>query len=453
MKNINFNKLSIIACLISIFALINSNAVAQNCTDLELLANQSTFSKDSYAITNYNGETYIGGWIEMKKIVNDTYVDIPEVGFSAGGGSIRGMKEINNRLYFWGWGIIVNGTNTNLGYYDGTNFVALPFIASSNKDIWNVIGYTNNNLIAVGDFDGTPAYDLYVFNDAGIVGNLGGIAGTTGYSGIRESLYYNGHLFIAGIITQAAGTSVYRMAHYNGTSWDNMGVNNLNSTAQTASDFYISALFPYDNDQIIVSGYFNKIGGATTNLIALYNFNTGAWSSFQAPAIVQDFEIYKGTLYAGTKNGIWRYNTIDAGWDEINATSRVYDMEVSSDGLFMQCVSGGNTFYLANGSAFTNEPIKFSCQSIVSIGDNKTDELAISIYPNPASNLINISGLDNTQNFELEIIDVNGRVVKKYAAISNNASLNISSLQSGVYFLQFSNSKERFVRRLIVSVK
>ena len=445
------NKLSIIACLISIFALINSNANAQNCTDLELLANQSTFSKNSYAITNYNGETYIGGWIEMKKIVNDTYVNIPDVSFSAGGGSIRGMKEINNRLYFWGWGIIVNGTNTNLGYYDGTNFVALPFIASSNKDIWNVIKY-NNNLIAVGDFDGTPAYDLYVFNDAGIVANLGGITSTTGYSGIREVLYYNGHLFIAGIITQAAGTSVYRIAHYNGTSWDDMGVNNSNSTAQTASDFYISALFPYDNDHIIVSGYFNKIGGVTTNLIALYNFNTGVWTPFQAPAIVQDFEVYKGTLYAGTKNGIWRYNTVDAGWDEINATSMVYDMEVSSDGLFMQCVSGGSTFYYGDGTTFTGEPIKFSCESIVSIGDSEADELAISVYPNPASNHINIRGLENTQNFELEIIDVNGRVVKKFYEIPNNTSLDISSLQSGVYFLQFSNSKRIFVRRLMVSM-
>ena len=453
MNNNNLKKISVIVYLTLVITLISSNAIAQdpptNCSDLELLANQSTFSKDSYGIANYNGETYVGGWLDMKKIVNDTYVNIPEVEFGGSGGSIKGMKEINNRLYFWGYGIIINGTNTNLGYYDGANFVALPFVGTSNKDIWNVIEYTNNTLIAIGDFDGNPSSDLQVFNDTGIVGDLGGLTTVTGYSGTRASLYYNGHLFVGGWFSQAGTTPVFRVAHYDGTNWDDMGVNSSNSSNQS-DEFLVTALYPYSSDQIMVSGYFYEIGGITTTFIALYNFNTGVWSPFQAPAIVQDFEIYKGSLYIGTTYGIWRWNPGLNFWEEINAISRVFDMEVSPDGEYMQCVSGGNTFYLEDGTAFTNEPIKFSCESIVSVVDINARESDISVYPNPASDHISIHGLENLQNYSLEIMGINGETVKRYPSISNGRSLDISSLQKGVYFLRFSDTNKRLVRKLIV---
>lgn len=58
----------------------------------------------------------------------------------------------------------------------------------------------------------------------------------------------------------------------------------------------------------------------------------------------------------------------------------------------------------------------------------------VSVYPNPANNLVNIS---NTKNIEtVSITDMNGRVVKsqKFDGVTN-AQLNISDLASGVYVI------------------
>ena len=163
------------------------------------------------------------------------------------------MRVIHNRLYFWGWGLSVNGTPTNIGYYDGTNYVAVPFIGFSNNDIHDIIEY-NDDLIAVGDFEGSLGVDLHVFNDSGIIGDLGVVTSITGYSGIRSALYHNGHLFVGGFVNDAGGVPVHRIAHYDGTNWDDMGVTSENSVPWVgAATITITTMHPFSDTQIIVS--------------------------------------------------------------------------------------------------------------------------------------------------------------------------------------------------------
>ncbi|MBT0607480.1 FG-GAP-like repeat-containing protein [Aequorivita echinoideorum] len=72
------------------------------------------------------------------------------------------------------------------------------------------------------------------------------------------------------------------------------------------------------------------------------------------------------------------------------------------------------------------------------------DKTNIRIYPNPTSEILTISmdGLDKTP---VQIIDVNGKLIFN-TKISNNGSIDVSSLKAGVYFamLQIDKKTETF---------
>jgi hypothetical protein len=59
---------------------------------------------------------------------------------------------------------------------------------------------------------------------------------------------------------------------------------------------------------------------------------------------------------------------------------------------------------------------------------------AISVYPNPFSNIINVERLDNG-SANLSIQDVTGKVVREASNVSN-MSFDMSNMPSGVYFLR-----------------
>ena len=60
----------------------------------------------------------------------------------------------------------------------------------------------------------------------------------------------------------------------------------------------------------------------------------------------------------------------------------------------------------------------------------------ISLYPNPASNFITISGLQTEENYT--IYNTLGQEVKN-GSVTNNAKIDIQNLNTGLYFLKFEN--------------
>jgi len=77
----------------------------------------------------------------------------------------------------------------------------------------------------------------------------------------------------------------------------------------------------------------------------------------------------------------------------------------------------------------------------------------ISLYPNPATNFINVN-VDNKQNYELEVYDLIGNLV--LAEKSSNISyaenrLDINNLQKGVYIMHIITSAERFIKKFGVN--
>lgn len=95
-------------------------------------------------------------------------------------------------------------------------------------------------------------------------------------------------------------------------------------------------------------------------------------------------------------------------------------------------VAGGANLLAATG-LYDNLVIRTSSEdTLLGVADNAAQATAISVYPNPASDVINISGGDvKTVSFA----DINGRTVKSLNVNSTQATISVSDLSTGVYMM------------------
>jgi hypothetical protein len=80
----------------------------------------------------------------------------------------------------------------------------------------------------------------------------------------------------------------------------------------------------------------------------------------------------------------------------------------------------------------------------------KTEE--ISIYPNPARNILNITGLGTGKIFTIQLLDINGRLMQTESWDDNGSELqlNIAKLVPGVYFVKVGSGEEvRTVEKVV----
>ena len=100
----------------------------------------------------------------------------------------------------------------------------------------------------------------------------------------------------------------------------------------------------------------------------------------------------------------------------------------------------------------TNE---FGCESeqsnVIYFVYTGVDEysMKVGIYPNPATDVMNISGLDN-MNSSIDIIDNKGRVVKSIPDFTKGR-IDISNLEPGIYFVRIVNDKFNIVKKIVVN--
>lgn len=81
---------------------------------------------------------------------------------------------------------------------------------------------------------------------------------------------------------------------------------------------------------------------------------------------------------------------------------------------------------------------------------NEYGQASLSLYPNPTHNVLNLNA-DLQGRTEVMILDMNGRTVKHYVVNGfNEMRLNVSDLQSGVYFIRVSNETTTALSKFIV---
>ena len=78
------------------------------------------------------------------------------------------------------------------------------------------------------------------------------------------------------------------------------------------------------------------------------------------------------------------------------------------------------------------------------------DAQLISVYPNPAQNQLTITLPSSTQVANVQICDVQGRVAFTGNINSIRQSLDISSLDAGVYAVRVNCGENTYAQKLII---
>ncbi|MBO4567386.1 MAG: T9SS type A sorting domain-containing protein [Bacteroidales bacterium] len=126
------------------------------------------------------------------------------------------------------------------------------------------------------------------------------------------------------------------------------------------------------------------------------------------------------TFYVGIRQ---QYNkSINVGFDT-SKDNRQYCFYDAGEGW-------KNTSY--HGS-FMIRPVMGKNPYFIGIGENQEMANKLALYPNPASNVVRIEGVDDEMADEVVIYDLAGRAIKNYQYCNE---LNINDLQNGIYLLR-----------------
>ncbi|MCX6249848.1 MAG: T9SS type A sorting domain-containing protein [Bacteroidetes bacterium] len=108
--------------------------------------------------------------------------------------------------------------------------------------------------------------------------------------------------------------------------------------------------------------------------------------------------------------------------------------------------------YRDNQPAYMNDPVVFTLSELFDdpgVGINeKTRDKAIIIYPDPAEESISIAGIFKG-NYEIEIFNVNGRMVKSSHAEFPDMRINVSSLPPGFYMARLTGNDFVYTGRFL----
>ena len=143
--------------------------------------------------------------------------------------------------------------------------------------------------------------------------------------------------------------------------------------------------------------------------------------------------IWKGPSTSVTFSGTTAFPTLTTGIDP---------GEVD----FLVTTGTGNT--VAAQGLFDNFVVRASAtDTLLSTESISNSENKFDIYPNPTSNVLNISNTNNVEIKNIFVSDINGRVVKNESG--SLTQINVSDLNSGVYFITIEAAEGKTTQKFI----
>jgi len=82
------------------------------------------------------------------------------------------------------------------------------------------------------------------------------------------------------------------------------------------------------------------------------------------------------------------------------------------------------------------DTIVFIYHATSNVGVNENDQIAISVYPNPTTSEINLSGLENLDNVLVNIYSIEGKRVKSIIINVANPVIDVADLENGTYIIE-----------------
>jgi type IX secretion system substrate protein len=136
-------------------------------------------------------------------------------------------------------------------------------------------------------------------------------------------------------------------------------------------------------------------------------------------------------------------------FDSLYIEPRIYTGGTPGD-YFLRYAIGDIDYWDRNPADDISNPIPITLIDNTGIGE-VLSESNVSLYPNPATNLLNIEFKEYSRELiEMEIIDLTGKVVRTGQLSNNQTTIGLDGLGKGIYFVklqngQFSESHKIFI--------
>jgi hypothetical protein len=287
-------------------------------------------------------------------------------------------------------------TGTDIDYYKITT-------TATSNNVYNLVGPSGVD------------YDLFVYNSAGT--QIGSSEGTTA----TETVTLNG---------QAAGTYYIKVIGYNG--------------ANSATCYTIKAT------ATIVTGCqstYDVSTNGTTAGAATIPFNTNITGLISPTADIDNYKFVITT--AGTIT--LTLTTLPGDYDLKLLNSAGTQVGISQNGSTtsesISYTAAAGTYY-AQVYGYNGANSATVCYTLkVQLGTATKQEIAgstgeaiVKVYPNPVTNMLNVSLLGNlSKQSVLQIVDARGIVVMEQKALNNPQSIDVSKLAKGTYMIRMNN--------------
>ena len=287
-------------------------------------------------------------------------------------------------------------TSTDIDYYKITT------TATSNI-VYNLVGPSGND------------FDLFIYNSAGT--QLGSSEGTTATETVSLS-------------NQAAGTYYIKVFGYNGSN--SATCYTIKATATTVTSCQ--------------SSYDVSTNGTTAGAAAI-PFNTNITGLISPRADIDDYKftittpgtitVTLGTLPADYDLKLLNSAGTQVGISQNGSTTGETISYTAAAGTYYAQVYG----YNGNNNATSCYTLKVQLGTATKQVEPVMAETAImKVYPNPVTNVLNISllGMVSKQSI-VQIVDAKGTVVMEQKVVNNPQAIDVSKLAKGVYMIRANN--------------
>jgi len=153
--------------------------------------------------------------------------------------------------------------------------------------------------------------------------------------------------------------------------------------------------------------------------------------------------------------------SLNGSYGDSAGTNRVLIGQFTTDGDF--CFSLNIQIGLPNGSALYEQyvsanatgneiykPFLNYCSNLVSVNNQTTEPVSsVTVYPNPATDIVTIDIHSTSQNNSYKLIDVVGNVIQQSTITNQKSTIDISSLAKGIYFMEINIDGEKSTKKII----
>lgn len=316
----------------------------------------------------------------------------------------------------------------------------------------------------VDDNSGPVIIDNSMFSFTPVVGNQYTVTGVVEYAFSTFRIQPRNAADVTGQVATTPFVSIFNIQNTtapNGDSPQNgnivktkgvvTGIVNFGTTSAVGT-FFIqdgngawNGIYVFNNTNPVAIGDSVEVTGEvdefnfTTELINVTNvtvLNSG--NTLPTPAIATTLaansEMYEGVLIQ-VKNAVYVNNPGSFGLWELNDGTGIIQAD---DDIFpyANIANVGSTYDVTGIGHFSFGTAKILPRSVndisLSTSINEVEQIAVSIYPNPANDVITFElGINS---FEVTITDITGKIIKTATSTSNKKIINIADLNNGVYF-------------------